>query len=50
VRPYCRTKISSQHMITIPMTPFGEAELAVGDRLILEADGPGVVIARRVES
>jgi hypothetical protein len=37
-------------MITIPTTPFQDAELAVSDRLILEADGPGVVIARRVET
>lgn len=49
-RPYCRTRVSPGHQITIPTTPFREAELAAGDRLVLEAAGPGVVIARRVES
>ena len=49
MRPYCRSRISPGHQITIPSTPFREAELAAGDRLILEAQGPGVVVARRVD-
>ena len=48
-QPYCRTTVSPGHQITIPSTPFREAELEAGDKLIVEADGPGRVVARRIE-
>jgi PD-(D/E)XK endonuclease len=44
-----RTRISRQHQITIPSTPFHAAGLQVGDRLRAEADGPGRVVLTRVE-
>jgi hypothetical protein len=46
---YQRTRISSGHQITIPSVPFRAAELQVGDRLQLAADGPGRVIVERIE-
>jgi hypothetical protein len=45
---YQRTRISSGHQITIPSVPFRAAELRVGDRLHLAADGPGRVIVERI--
>jgi hypothetical protein len=47
-RPGTRTRISPQHKITIPITPFRDAELAVGDRLSAESAGPGRVILTRI--
>lgn len=44
-----RTRISSGHQITIPSVPFRAAELQVGDRLQLTADGLGRVILERIE-
>jgi hypothetical protein len=44
-----RTRISSQHQITIPSRPFHDAELRVGDRLQAEADGHGRVVLTRLE-
>jgi PD-(D/E)XK endonuclease len=44
-----RTRMSTAHQVTIPSTPFREAELAVGDRLHVTADGAGRVILKRIE-
>jgi PD-(D/E)XK endonuclease len=47
---FSRTRISSGHQITIPSVPFRDAQLVVGDRLKLTADGPGRVILERIEA
>ena len=36
-----RTRISSNHQLTIPLAPFAAAELEVGDHFRVEATGPG---------
>lgn len=42
-------KISSKHQITIPKRVMDATGLAVGDRIIAVAEGPGQVVLRRAE-
>jgi hypothetical protein len=44
-----RTRISPGHQVTIPAGPFREASLSAGDRLEVEATGPGEVRLTRVD-
>jgi bifunctional DNA-binding transcriptional regulator/antitoxin component of YhaV-PrlF toxin-antitoxin module len=44
-----RTRISPSHQITIPSAPFRAAGFDAGDRLIVEATGPGQATIKRIE-
>ena len=44
------TKISVKHQVTIPVSAFEAAGLAVGDRLKAKPIGTGKVLLERVES
>jgi hypothetical protein len=44
-----RTRMSANHQLTIPRGPFESAQLEVGDRFRVEADGKGRVILTRIE-
>jgi Holliday junction resolvase-like predicted endonuclease len=48
VRLSSPTRVSANHQVTIPSTPFGEAGLRVGDRLRVEALDDGVVVLTRI--
>ena len=43
-----RTRISSNHQLTIPRAPFEQAELEVGDGFRVEAVGPGQLTLTRL--
>ena len=42
-------KISRKHQITIPKRVMDATGLAVGDRIIAVAEGPGQIVLRRAE-
>lgn len=42
------TRISSTHQVTIPSTPFRDAQLEVGDRLHVQAEAPGRLVVERI--
>ena len=42
------TRVSSKHQVTIPRGPFSVADLDVGDRIRVDALGPGELILRRI--
>lgn len=44
------TRVSAKHQVTIPVTAFDEAGLAVGDRLLARSVGAGKVLLERVEN
>ncbi len=41
------TRISSKHQITIPADALRAAGLAIGERVVAHADGPGRVVLER---
>ena len=43
-----RTRISSNHQLTVPRAPFEQAELEVGDGFRVEAVGPGQLTLTRL--
>lgn len=43
------TRISSKHQITIPADALRAAGLAIGERVVARADGPGRVVLEREE-
>lgn len=47
--PIGRTRLSANHQLTIPLGPFESAELEVGDRFRVEAEGRGRVVITRIE-
>jgi hypothetical protein len=47
--PVGRTQLSANHQLTIPLGPYGAAELEVGDRFRVEAAGRGRVVITRIE-
>jgi hypothetical protein len=49
LRNNARTRISAGHQITIPSGPFRAAGFAAGDRLLVEATGPGEATVKRIE-
>ena len=49
-RPTARTKISPGHQITIPVGPFGAAELEAGDRFLVRAEATGRVSLTRIDT
>ncbi len=48
--PTGRTRVSSCHQLTIPIGPYRAAELSVGDRLEVMAEGPGEVRLSRIQN
>jgi bifunctional DNA-binding transcriptional regulator/antitoxin component of YhaV-PrlF toxin-antitoxin module len=44
-----RTRLSSNHQLTIPLAPFEAAGLEVGDRFRVEAESKGRVVITRIE-
>ena len=44
-----RTRVSSKHQVTIPVSAMRAAGLVVGDRLVVRAEGPGRVVLEREE-
>jgi len=44
------TRVSAKHQVTIPVSAFDDAGLAVGDRLVARSIGAGKVLLERVES
>jgi bifunctional DNA-binding transcriptional regulator/antitoxin component of YhaV-PrlF toxin-antitoxin module len=47
--PVGRTRLSANHQVTIPLSPFEAAKLKVGDRFRVEAEGRGRVVITRIE-
>jgi bifunctional DNA-binding transcriptional regulator/antitoxin component of YhaV-PrlF toxin-antitoxin module len=45
-----QSRVSANHQITIPVRPFGAAELEIGDRIRVAAEGPGRVILERIDA
>lgn len=41
-------RISSKHQVTLPVEILAIAGLSAGDDVIIEADGPDVIVVRRV--
>jgi len=44
------TRVSTKHQVTIPVSAFDDAGLAVGDRLVARSVGAGKVLLERVDS
>lgn len=44
-----RSRISTKHQITIPISAFSEAGLREGDVVQVEAQGPGRVVIARMD-
>lgn len=44
-----RTRISRNHQVTIPVSPFQAAELTEGDRFYVRATGPGRIELTRID-
>lgn len=44
-----RSRISTKHQITIPISAFSEAGLREGDVVRVEAQGPGRVVIARMD-
>jgi hypothetical protein len=47
--PVGRTRLSANHQLTIPLGPYEAAQLEVGDRFRVEAEGKGRVVITRIE-
>ena len=47
--PSAPTRVSANHQVTIPSVPFRAADLSIGDRLRVAAEGPGRVVLERIK-